>query len=311
MQVYRTIPEQATDSKVLTIGNFDGVHRGHQALLERLIAHARSVALPAAVMTFEPLPREYFAPDLAPARLTSLREKLKLLEQSGVDQVYVCRFDAQFAALTATDFIERILVRGLSASYLMIGDDFRFGQGRSGDFAMLQRAGQEHGFKVDMMPTIDWEGERVSSSAVREALESGEVEHAERLLGRAYQMSGKVMHGEKLGRQLGFPTANLQVKRKRLPLQGVFAVTLSGVDARPLPGAASLGVRPTVADGLKPVLEVHLLDFARDIYGAHVTVNFKHKLRDEKKYDSLDVLKAQIARDVSATRSYFTNRHHG
>jgi len=311
MQVFRTIPEQAASPKVLTIGNFDGVHRGHRTLLERLIAHARSIALPAAVLTFEPSPREYFAPGQAPARLTSLREKLKLLEQCGVDQVYVCRFNARFASLSATDFIERILVQGLGTSYLMIGDDFRFGRGRTGDFGMLQRAGKEHRFKVDMMPTIDWEGERVSSSAVRDALENGEVEHAERLLGRAYQMSGRVMHGDKLGRQLGFPTANLQVKRKRLPLQGVFAVTLSGVAAQPLPGAASLGVRPTVAAGLKPVLEVHLLDFARDIYGAHVTVNFKHKLRDEKKYDSLDVLKAQIARDVSATRSYFTNMQNG
>jgi len=311
MQVFRTIPDQAMAPKVLTIGNFDGVHRGHQALLERLMAHARRAGLPAALLTFEPSPREYFAPDLAPARLTSLREKLKLIELYGVDQVYVCRFSARFASLSAADFIQRILVKGLGTSYLMIGDDFRIGRGRTGDFTMLQRAGQEHGFKVDTMSTIDWEGERVSSSAVRDALESGEVEHAERLLGRAYQLSGRVMHGEKLGRQLGFPTANLQVKRKRLPLQGVFAVTLSGIEAEPLPGAASLGVRPTVTSGLKPVLEVHLLDFARDIYGAHVTVNFKHKLRDEKKYDSLDMLKAQIARDVSATRTYFANMQNG
>lgn len=307
MLVFRTIPEQATTDKVLTIGNFDGVHRGHQALLERLIAHARSVSLPATVLTFEPSPREFFFPDQAPARLNSLREKLKLLECGGVDQVYVCRFNARLAALSAADFIERILVKGLAARHLMIGDDFRFGHGRSGDFKLLQRAGLEHHFNVEMMPTIDWQGERVSSSAVREALEKGEIEHADRLLGRAYRISGRVMHGDKIGRQLGFPTANVQLKRKRLPLLGVFAVTLSGIAAQPLPGAASLGVRPTLSAGLKPVLEVHLLDFERDIYGAHVTVNFMHKLRDEHKYDSLEALKAQIALDVSATRTYFAN----
>lgn len=307
MLVFRTIPEQATTARVLTIGNFDGVHRGHQALLERLMAHARRVALPATVLTFEPSPREFFLPDQAPARLNSLREKLSLLACSGVDQVYVCRFDARLASLTAAEFIERILVKGLAARHLMIGDDFRFGRGRAGDFKLLQRAGREQHFNVEMMPTIDWQGERVSSSAVRDALENGEVEHAARLLGRAYQISGRVMHGEKIGRQLGFPTANLQLKRKRLPLSGVFAVTLSGIAAQPLPGAASLGVRPTLGEGLKPLLEVHLLDFEKDFYGAHVTVNFMHKLREEEKYDSLDALKAQIARDVSATRNYFAN----
>lgn len=311
MLVFRSITGQATTARVLTIGNFDGVHRGHQALLEQLIAQARNLALPSTVMTFEPSPREFFAPQQAPAQLSSLREKLKLLEASGVDQVYVCRFNAKLASLSADEFIERILVKGLGTSHLIIGDDFRFGQGRRGDFKLLQQAGREHGFKVEMMSTIDWQGERVSSSAVREALEKGEVEHAERLLGRAYQISGRVVHGEKIGRQLGFPTANVQLKRKRLPLLGVYAVTLSGIAAQPLPGAASLGVRPTLSAGLKPVLEVHLLDFDRSIYGAHVTVNFMHKLRDEAKYASLDALKAQIARDVMATRTYFANKQNG
>ena len=311
MLVFRSITEQATTARVLTIGNFDGVHRGHQALLERLIARARSLALPATVMTFAPSPREFFSPQQAPAQLSSLRDKLELLEASGVDQVYVCRFDARLARLTAAEFIERILVKGLATGHLIIGDDFRFGQGRSGDFKLLQRAGVEHGFKVEMMSTIDWQGERVSSSAVREALEKGEIEHADRLLGRPFQISGRVMHGEKIGRQLGFPTANVQLKCKRLPLLGVFAATLSGIDVEPLPGAASLGVRPTLAEGLKPVLEVHLLDFDRSIYGAHVTVNFMHKLRDEAKYASLEALKAQIARDVLATRTYFANKQNG
>lgn len=311
MLVFRGIPEQAKTSLVLTIGNFDGVHRGHQALLERLMAHARSLALPAAVLTFEPSPREFFAPDQAPARLTSLREKLKLLECSGVDQVYVCRFNAKLASLSAEDFIERILVRGLATRHLIVGDDFRFGRGRVGDFELLQKAGLAHGFKVETMATIDWQGERVSSSAVREALENGEIEHAGRLLGRPYCISGRVMHGEKLGRQLGFPTANVQLKRKRLPLLGVFAVTLSGIAEQPLPGAASLGVRPTLGTGLKPVLEVHLLDFDRPIYDSHVCVSFMHKLRAEAKYASLDVLKAQIADDIEATRTYFRNMQYG
>ena len=205
-------------------------------------------------------------------------------------------------------------VRGLSVRHLIIGDDFRFGKARGGDFAMLQRAGQEHRFVVEAMHTVDLGGIRVSSSAVREALAAGDIEHAEQLLGRAFVIAGRVMDGKKIGRTIGFPTANIQVKRKRLPLSGVFAVTVSGIDAQPLPGAANIGVRPTIAEGLKPVLEVHLLDFDRDIYGRHVDVNFLHKLRSEAKFDSLDALKAQIARDVADVRAFFTlndGRTHG
>ncbi len=311
MLVFRGVPEQATTSTVLTIGNFDGLHRGHQALLERLTARAKVLGLPAAVLTFEPHPREFFAPEQAPARLTSLREKLSLLERSGVDHVHVCRFNAALASLSATDFIERILVGGLSVRHLIIGDDFRFGRGRSGDFAMLQSAGVANGFGVEAMDTIDWQGERVSSSAVRDALEAGGIEHAARLLGRPYCIAGRVVKGQQIGRQLGFPTANVQLKRKRLPLSGIFVVSVSGIGDKPLPGAASLGVRPTLGEGLKPVLEVHLLDFADTIYGAHVTVNFLSKLRDEAKYDSLDLLKEQIAQDVTATRTYLANRQNG
>lgn len=296
---------------VLTIGNFDGLHRGHQALLERLTAKAHSLSLPATVMTFEPHPRELFAPEQAPARLTSLREKIDLLERSGVDQVHVCHFNAKFAALSAEEFIERILVRGLGVRHLFIGDDFLFGKGRRGDYQMLQRAGQQYAFGVEAMHTIDWQGERVSSSLVREALAEGDIEHAARLLGRAYAIEGRVVHGEKIGRQLGFPTANVQLKRKRLPLSGVFAVTVSGIDDQSLPAVASLGVRPTIGSGLKPVLEVHLLDFDRSLYGAHISVNFLHKLRDEARYDSLDALTAQITRDVAATRTYFQNMQNG
>ncbi|MDP1609939.1 MAG: bifunctional riboflavin kinase/FAD synthetase [Sulfuritalea sp.] len=308
MQVFRGVPERATTSTVLTIGNFDGVHRGHRALLAELTAKARELALPATVLTFEPHPRELFAPEQAPARLASLRDKLELLAECGVDRVHVCRFTQKLAALTAEQFIERILVQGLSVRHLIIGDDFRFGKGRSGDFALLQRAGREHGFVVEAMHTVDFGGVRVSSSAVRGALARGNIEHAEELLGRAFVIAGRVMDGRKLGRTIGFPTANIQVRRKRLPLSGVFAVTVSGVGPQPLPGAANIGVRPTVEAGLQPVLEVHLLDFDRDIYGLHVDVNFLHRLRDEAKFDSLDALKAQIARDVAAVRAYF-NTH--
>ena len=306
MQVFRGVPERATTSTVLTIGNFDGVHCGHRALLAELRVKARELSLPATVLTFEPLPRELFAPEQAPARLASLRDKLELLAECGVDRVHVCRFDRKLAALTAEQFVERILVQGLSVRHLIIGDDFRFGKGRSGDFAFLQRAGQEHGFAVDAMRTVDCKGVRVSSSAVREALAEGNIERAEELLGRAWVIAGRVMHGRKLGRTLGFPTLNILLRRKRLPLSGVFAVTVSGVAARPLPGAANIGVRPTLAEGLKPVLEVHLLDFDRDVYGTHVDVNFLHKLRDEARFDSPDALKAQIARDVADVRAYFT-----
>ncbi len=305
MLVFRGVPERATTSTVLTIGNFDGVHRGHRALLSELTAKARELALPATVLTFEPHPRELFAPDQAPARLASLRDKFELLAECGVDRVHVCRFTRKLAALTAGEFIENILVRGLSVRHLIIGDDFRFGKGRGGDFALLQQAGRDHRFAVEAMHTVDFGGVRVSSSAVRNALAAGDIEHAEELLGRAYVIAGRVMDGRKLGRTIGFPTANIQVRRKRLPLSGVFAVTVSGIDANPLPGAANIGVRPTVDEGLQPVLEVHLLDFDRDIYGMHVDVNFLHKLRDEAKFDSLDALKAQIACDVVAVRTFF------
>jgi len=308
MLVFRGVPERATTSTVLTIGNFDGVHRGHRALLAELTAKARELALPATVLTFEPHPRELFAPDQAPARLASLRDKFELLAECGVDRVHVCRFDRGLAGLTAEQFVERILVRGLAVRHLIVGDDFRFGKARGGDFGLLRTMGEAHGFAVEAMHTVDFGGLRVSSSAVREALAAGNIEHAEELLGRAFVIAGRVMDGRKLGRTIGFPTANIQVRRKRLPLSGVFAVAVSGLGPRPLPGAANIGVRPTVAEGLKPVLEVHLLDFDRDIYGMHVDVNFLHKLRNEAKFDSLDALKAQIARDVADVRSFFTTR---
>ena len=308
MRLYRTIPAQASSSRVLAIGNFDGLHLGHRALLERLTAHARRLNLPPAVMTFEPHPRELFTPEQAPARLTSLREKLALLDACGIEEVFLLHFSRKLAGLSAQEFIERVLVKGLAVRHLIIGDDFRFGKGRAGDFAMLQAAGQQHGFDVEAMHTIEINGERVSSSAVRDALGVGDLEHAARLLGRPYSIAGRVVHGGKIGRKLGYPTANIQLKRKRVALTGVFAATVSGLDKRHLPGAASLGVRPTLGLGLRPVLEVHLFDFDQEIYGSHVTVHLLHKLRDEAKFDSFEALTAQIARDVAVTQEYFAGK---
>jgi len=290
---------------VLTIGNFDGLHLGHRAMLDRLTQRGRELGLPTAVMTFEPHPRELFLPDQAPARLTSLREKLRLLDACEVDRVCLCHFTPTLAALAAEEFIDRLLFHGLRARHVLIGDDFRFGRGRVGDFAMLAAAGSRLGFGVEAMHTIEIDGERVSSSAVREALARGALEHAGRMLGRPYEIAGRVVHGEKTGRRLGFPTANVQLKRRRVALSGVFAVTVSGIDKRHLPGVANLGVRPTFGGSPQPVLEVHLFDFDREIYGAHLAVHFLHKLRDERRFASPEELAAQIAADVAATRDWF------
>ncbi|MDP3032475.1 MAG: bifunctional riboflavin kinase/FAD synthetase, partial [Rhodocyclaceae bacterium] len=231
-----------------------------------------------------------------------------LLDSCGIEEVFLLHFSRKLAGLSAQEFIERVLVKGLAVRHLIIGDDFRFGKGRVGDFTMLQAAGQEYGFDVEAMHTIEINGERVSSSAVRDALGMGDLEHAARLLGRPYSIAGRVVHGGKIGRKLGWPTANIQLKRKRVALTGVFAATVSGLDKRHLPGAASLGVRPTLGLGLRPVLEVHLFDFDQEIYGSHVTVHLLHKLRDEAKFDSFEALTAQIARDVAVTQEYFAGK---
>lgn len=305
MLVFRGIPSRATTPTVLTIGNFDGVHRGHRALLARLIAKARECTLPATVLTFDPHPREFLNPAQAPARLSNFREKMTLLAECGIDRVHVCSFNAALAEITAEDFIETVLVKGLSVRHLIIGDDFCFGKGRKGNFAMFQQAGIAHHFGTEAMHTVMQGNLRISSSAVRDALAAGDIEQARALLGRAYVIAGRIVHGDKVGRTLGYPTLNIRIKHTLLPLTGVFAVTVTGINAQPMPGVANIGVRPTIADGLRPVLEVHLLNFDRDIYGAHVTVNFLHKLRGEKKFASLDLLTAQITRDVAAARVYF------
>jgi riboflavin kinase/FMN adenylyltransferase len=304
MRVFRGHSRPVPAPVVLAIGNFDGVHLGHAALVKRLAQVAEAFDLAPMVLTFEPHPREFFAPDSAPARLTTLREKLELLGECGARQAMICPFNAAFAALSADEFIEQVLVRGCLVRHLIIGDDFRFGRGRAGDFGLLQDAGRRFGFAVEAMGSVTADGERVSSSAVRRALLAGDMEHAARLLGRPYIIDGQVSHGQKLGRQIGFATANLRIKHNPLPMTGVFAVEVSGLGDKPLAGVANLGVRPTVG-GTKPLLEVHLFDFDRDIYGAHISVRFVHKLRDEQRFPNIDALKAQIAADAAAARAFF------
>lgn len=305
MRVFRGHSRPVPAPVALAIGNFDGVHLGHSALVGRLAGYARDHRLVPMVLTFEPHPREFFAPGSAPARLSTVREKLELLAECGASQAMVCPFNARFAALSAEEFVEQVLVLGCRVKHLIIGDDFRFGRGRSGDYAYLQQAGARWGFTVEAMGSVMVDGERVSSSGVRRALATGDMEHAARLLGRPYIMDGQVLHGQKLGRQLGFATANLRIKHNPLPMSGVFAVEVSGLDDKPLPGVANLGVRPTVGGTTRPLLEVHLFDFDRDIYGAHISVRFVHKLRDEQRFPNFDALKAQIAADAAAARAFF------
>lgn len=305
MRVYRGHTRSVPAPVALAIGNFDGVHRGHAALLGRLTQVARELSLSPTILTFEPHPREFFAPASAPARLTTLREKLELLGDMGVLQAMVCPFNAAFAALSAEQFVEQVLCQGLRLRHLIIGDDFRFGRGRQGDFSFLQSAGQRLGFSVEAMQSVVVDGERVSSSGVRRALAAGDMDRAALLLGRSYAMDGQVSHGDKIGRQLGFATANIRIKHNPLPMTGVFAVEVAGLSDKPLPGVANLGIRPTVG-GTRPLLEVHLFDFDRDIYGAHISVRFRHKLRDEQRFPNFDALKAQIAADAAAARAFFS-----
>lgn len=302
MQIFRHIPLTAAMPIALAIGNFDGVHRGHRAILGALRERAAGLGLEPCVMTFEPHPREFFSPTTAPARLTSLREKMEMFEEAGVTRVYLCRFNRKFAAIGAQAFMQDILHR-LDARLILVGGDFRFGADRTGDIEALRAAG----FAVESVPDVMVEGERVSSTAIRQALAAGDLKRAATLLGRSYSLSGHVTHGDKLGRVLGYPTANIHMLHDRPPLQGIYAVKLGGVAAQELPGVASLGVRPTMKVNGKPTLEVHLFDFDRDIYGRHVHVVFMKKLRDEEKFPDLEALKRQMAIDEQMARDYFKN----
>lgn len=306
MQFIRGLHNLCADGSkcVATIGNFDGVHLGHQAVIGQLAEKAADLDLPTTLITFEPQPLEFFRPQQAPARLTRLREKLQALRRFSVDRVLCLPFNRKLAQMSAEDFIQTILVDGLGVKYLVVGDDFRFGKDRVGNFAMLQQAGKEFGFQVVNMHTFTIDGQRVSSTRIREALTRGDFSEAERLLGRRYRMSGRVAHGEKLGRKLGYPTANIDVHRRTTPMQGIFVVEVFGLDGEPLPGVASLGTRPTV-DGKKIILEVYLFDFNQDIYGKHLQVSFLHKLREEAKFKTLEALTEQIAQDVHDAQAYF------
>lgn len=289
---------------VLTIGNFDGVHRGHQALLARLCEEGRQRNLPVVVMIFEPQPLELFAADKAPVRLTRLRDKVRYLSEAGVDAVLCVRFDRRFAAQTAESFVADLLVDKLDVKFLAVGDDFRFGAGRQGDFLLLQTAGVNYGFDVISTQTFCDDGIRISSTAVRQALAEDDLALAASLLGHPYSISGRVVHGDALGRTLGFPTANLPLRRYVSPVKGVYAVEVHGLGDKPLPGVANIGTRPTVA-GLRQQLEVHLLDVAMDLYGRHIEVTIAKKIRNEQRFASLDALKEQIAKDVVSARTFF------
>jgi riboflavin kinase/FMN adenylyltransferase len=303
MQVFRGIPRAEQRAPcALTIGNFDGVHRGHQALLARVVAAARARSIVAAVMTFEPHPRELFTPDRAPMRISSLRDKLDALAAQGIDRVIVEHFNRTFASLSADAFVD-LLIDGCQARWLLVGDDFRFGARRTGDIALLQRYAARGAFELEQMPTVVEGGERISSSAVRAALAAGDLRRAEHLLGRPYCISGRVLHGRRLGRQIGYPTLNLRIAHRHPAVQGVFAVRVHGLGAQPQPGVASLGLRPTVDDSGRWMLEVHLLDFADEVYGRLVSVEFLQKLRDEERYSTLDELAAAIADDARRARA--------
>ncbi|MCW9015071.1 MAG: bifunctional riboflavin kinase/FAD synthetase [Gammaproteobacteria bacterium] len=291
----------------LTIGNFDGVHLGHQAILKMLLEKSRELDVDACIMSFEPLPQEYFTPEKAPARLTRLREKWCALENTGMDQFLCIKFNHWLADLTADEFIKHILVEQLHVRYLVIGDDFRFGKGRVGNFEMLKSAGEKYGFEVVNSHSHCLDGERISSTAIRKALANNELEHANKMLGRSYKICGRVAHGDKRGRTIGFPTANIKLHRHATPLSGVYAVTMSGVTEDEITGVANIGKRPTV-DGHNLQLEVHLFDFDKSIYGEQVCVKFKHKLRDEKRFESFDALKEQIIKDSKQAKSYFAQQ---
>ncbi len=292
---------------VITIGNFDGVHIGHQALLKKTVEKAKELKTTSLVMIFEPQPFEFFAKGVCAPRLTRWREKFCLLAEEGIDAVFVVRFNKFFANFTAEQFIQTILKDTLQAKHVMVGDDFQFGHGREGDFHFLKRRGADLGFSVSNTPSVILNGERVSSTQVRKALADSNHDKVAQLLGRPYSMKGRVVHGDKRGRTIGFPTANIYLHRPVTPVQGVYIVRMHGVGQTALPGVANVGIRPTIG-GTRSLLEVHLFNFSRDIYGKHVKVEFIEKLRDEERFPNLDLLVEQIRKDAEKARHYFEER---
>jgi riboflavin kinase/FMN adenylyltransferase len=316
MQVFRGFNHAAlAPACALTIGNFDGVHRGHQAMLALLRNEAQHRGVPATVLTFEPHPRDYFAqlagkPEIAPARIATLRDKLSELERCGVDQVVILRFDRPFASQSPEGFINQVLVKGLNARYVLVGDDFRFGAKRAGDYTLLDAAGNEHGFDVARMMSYEVHGVRVSSSVVRDAMAAGDLVRVEQMLGRPYTVSGHVVHGAKLGRSLDCRTLNVRFGHEKPATTGIFVVRTHGLADHPIEGVASLGVRPTVEDAGRVLLEVHCFEWPANLdaeggYGKIVRVELLHKLRDEARYDGLDALQAAIHKDIADAKSFF------
>lgn len=316
MQVFRGFHHAAlAPACALTIGNFDGVHRGHQAMLALLRSEAEHRGLPGTVLTFEPHPRDYFAalagkPELAPSRIATLRDKLSELERCGVDQVVILPFDQKLASLTPEAFIDQVLVQGLRTRYVLVGDDFRFGAKRAGDYALLDAAGDARGFDVARMMSYEVHGLRVSSSVVREALTAGDMARVATLLGRPYAISGHVVHGQKLGRSLDCRTLNVRFGHERPATTGIFVARTHGLAGEPLEGVASLGVRPTVEDAGRVLLEVHCFDWPAELgaeggYGKIVRVELLHKLRDEARYDGLEALQAAIHKDIADAKGFF------
>ncbi len=308
MKIYRGAPPPSDRlPSALTIGNFDGVHRGHQALLAQVVAAARARGLVPAVMTFEPHPRELFAPEAAPARIANLRDTIDALAGCGIERVFVQHFNRRFAALSPQTFIDEIVMRGCQARWLAVGDDFRFGARRAGDVAMLRAAAPAAGYELAQLDTVLDDGQRVSSSLVRAALAAGDLARVRHLLGRPYVISGRVLHGAKLGRTLGFPTLNLRMthswQRRRPAAHGIYAVRVRRLGKDALPGVASLGLRPTVDDSGRWLLEVHVFNFDRSVYGHLVQVELVQKLRDEEKYASVELLRQAIAADAARARA--------
>ncbi len=309
MEVFRSLPApRSRPAAGLAIGNFDGVHLGHQAIVSQLKAVCEPA--PAVVMTFEPHPREFFADKRgieAPARISTEQDRLEALHRCGVDAVFIVPFDTKFSSMPATEFIGDVICERLNASHLMVGDDFRFGAKRAGDFSMLNEHALQGAFALHQIPTLTHDGKRVSSSSVRDALSNADFNLATELLGRPYVITGDVIKGKQLGRTIGFPTLNVGMPFKRPALTGVFVVQTHGLADKPLPGVASLGVRPAVESDGSYLLEVHLFDFDRDVYGKTVSVEFLKKLRDEENYDSLELLTEQIDKDALNARAYFAS----
>jgi riboflavin kinase/FMN adenylyltransferase len=291
-------------ASAVTIGNFDGVHRGHQLVISQLKQVAGAASLPTVVIIFEPQPIEYFAPDKAPKRLARFREKIAYLKAQRIDYLLCLHFDHKLAAQSAEDFVQQILVTSLNTKHLVIGDDFHFGKNRQGNFQFLKDNSARYGFMVDETETLMIDGERVSSTRIRESIQQGDFEKAAQLLGRPYSLSGRIAHGQKLGRELGYPTINIKMGDKTLIVKGIFAVNVKGLDNRVLEGVASIGTRPTV-NGVDTILEVYILDFDRDVYGYSVEVNFLHKIRNEEKFESLEELAAHIAQDTEKAKVFF------